>query len=51
MQTIKEAARDFLSRKRIAITGVSRNPGSNAVYKRLREKGYEVFAVNPTPSD
>jgi predicted CoA-binding protein len=36
--------------KRIAVTGVSRNPeshGSNFVYKRLRERGYEVFPVNP----
>ncbi|HYW24081.1 MAG TPA: CoA-binding protein, partial [Terriglobales bacterium] len=47
---IKEAAADFLANKRIAVTGVSRNPqdhGSNVVYRRLRERGYEVFAVNP----
>lgn len=47
---IKEAAIDFLSNKRIAVTGVSRHPenhGSNVVYRRLRERGYEVFAVNP----
>jgi predicted CoA-binding protein len=50
MQTIKEAATEFLSHKRIAVTGVSRDPsahGSNVVYKRLRDRGYEVFAVNP----
>jgi len=50
MVTIKEAAAEFLGRKRIAVTGVSRNPqghGSNIVYQRLRERGYEVFAVNP----
>lgn len=50
METIKQAASSFLSNKRIAVTGVSRNPkghGSNAVYKRLRDRGYEVFAVNP----
>ena len=50
MQPIKEAATDFLSHKRIAVTGVSRTPGahgSNGVYQRLRAKGYEVFAVNP----
>ncbi|MGZ4438486.1 MAG: CoA-binding protein [Nocardioidaceae bacterium] len=50
MQTIKDAANDFLSQKRIAVTGVSRTPanhGSNVVYQRLRERGYEVFAVNP----
>lgn len=50
MATIKEAASEFLSFKRIAVTGVSRKPkehGSNTVFKRLRDRGYEVFAVNP----
>ncbi|HEY7284888.1 MAG TPA: CoA-binding protein [Vicinamibacterales bacterium] len=50
MPTMKEAASDFLAHKRIAVTGVSRNPGdhgSNAVFKRLRDRGYRVFAVNP----
>ena len=50
MQTIKEAASEFLGKKRIAVTGVSRTPGShgsNAVYKRMRDRGYEVFPINP----
>jgi predicted CoA-binding protein len=50
MQGIKEAATEFLANKRVAVTGVSRTPkthGSNTVYQRLRERGYEVFAVNP----
>ena len=50
MVDIQQAARDFLDNRRIAVTGVSRNPtnhGSNVVYQRLRERGYEVFAVNP----
>jgi uncharacterized protein len=50
MPTIKEAASEFLANRRAAVTGVSREPkghGSNVVYKRLRERGYEVFAVNP----
>ena len=50
MQTIKEAASTFLANQRVAVTGVSRTPkthGSNSVYKRLRERGYDVFAVNP----
>ncbi len=50
MATINEAASEFLSHKRVAVTGVSRKPknhGSNTVYKRLRERGYDVFAVNP----
>jgi predicted CoA-binding protein len=50
MATLQEATAEFLSHKRVAVTGVSRAPknhGSNTVYKRLRERGYEVFAVNP----
>lgn len=50
MQSIDEAASTFLAKKRVAVTGVSRTPkshGSNNVYKRLRERGYDVFAVNP----
>jgi predicted CoA-binding protein len=50
MATIKQAAAEFLANRRIAVTGVSRSPqdhGANVVYKRLRERGYEVFAVNP----
>jgi len=50
MVTIKEAATEFLATKRVAVTGVSRTPGghgSNVVYKRLKQRGYEVFAVNP----
>jgi uncharacterized protein len=44
------AAQDFLACGRIAVTGVSRQPanhGSNVVYRRLRERGYQVYAVNP----
>jgi len=54
MQDVKEAAASFLANKRVAVTGVSRTPkthGSNTVYKRLRERGYEVFAVNPNADE
>lgn len=47
---IAEAAESFLSNKRIAVTGVSRDAGShggNAVFDRLVERGYDVFAINP----
>ena len=50
MPDAKQAAAEFLANKRIAVTGVSRNPkghGSNIVYQPLRQRGYEVFAVNP----
>ena len=54
MTTMKEAASAFLTNKRIAVTGVSRKAkdhGSNTVYKRLRDRGYEVFAVNPNADE
>jgi predicted CoA-binding protein len=54
MQTIREAASEFLAEKRVAVTGVSRAPkghGSNVVYQRLRQRGYEVFAVNPNADE
>ena len=50
MQSVKDAAETFLANKRVAVTGVSRTAnghGSNLVYKRLRQRGYDVFAVNP----
>lgn len=50
MTRIEQAAETFLSSRRIAVTGVSRTPanhGGNIVYTRLRDAGYEVFAVNP----
>ena len=54
MQNMAEAASEFLAHKRVAVTGVSRHPkshGSNTIYKRLRERGYDVFAVNPNANE
>ena len=54
MTRIKDAASEFLANKRVAVTGVSRHPkdhGSNVVYKRLRDRGYDVFAVNPNADE
>lgn len=50
MLKVKDAASKFLANRRVAVTGVSRKPqghGSNVVYQRLRQRGYQVFAVNP----
>jgi uncharacterized protein len=47
---VKQAVAEFLGQKRIAVTGVSRSPkdhGANVVYKRLRDRGYTVFPINP----
>lgn len=54
MQKIKHAASVFLALRRVAVTGVSREPkthSGNVVYQRLRERGYEVFPVNPNASE
>jgi uncharacterized protein len=50
MLTMKQATSEFLAKKRIAVTGVSRNArdhGANVVYQRLRDRGYQVVAINP----
>lgn len=55
MIAMKEAVSQFLAEKRIAVTGVSRKQkpahGSNFVYRRLRERGYTVFAINPNADE
>lgn len=50
MAPINQAIDDFLAQQRIAVAGVSRTPaghGANVVYRRLRDRGYRVFPVNP----
>ena len=54
MATLRDAATAFLANRRIAVTGVSRTPkehSSNLIYTRLRDRGYEVFAVNPNADE
>jgi uncharacterized protein len=54
MRKMKVAASEFLAKKRIAVTGVSRHTegqGSNVVYQRLRDRGYDAFAVNPNAEE
>ena len=54
MVKIADAAAEFLSHTRVAVTGVSRTSTDNAantVYKRLRDRGYEVSAVNPNATE
>jgi predicted CoA-binding protein len=49
--TLETKITDFLAQRRIAIAGVSRNksnhPAGNLIYRRLKETGHEVFAINP----
>ncbi|TAK58228.1 MAG: CoA-binding protein [Dehalococcoidia bacterium] len=50
---MQQAVDDFLSRKRIAVVGVSRDSAqaANLVYRNLRKANYEVFAVNPNSTE
>ena len=49
MSQFDELAKEFLAQRRIAVAGVSRNESeaANGIYRTLRDKGYQVFAVNP----
>jgi uncharacterized protein len=49
MVTIPESVATFLRGRRIAVAGVSRHPSqaANAVFRKLRGSGYEVFPINP----
>jgi predicted CoA-binding protein len=49
MSDLTTAVAGFLALERIAVVGVSRNPteAANAIYRKLKESGREVFAVNP----
>jgi len=45
----KKLVDDFIAQKKIAVVGVSRKKTKfgNAIYKELKQKGYDVFPVNP----
>ena len=49
MAKIDDLVQEFLAQKKIAVVGVSdrRETGCNLAYKKLRDTGYEVYAVNP----
>jgi uncharacterized protein len=53
MDTLNDAATEFLNRRRIAVAGVSRkgDTAANAIYRRMRRDGYEVFALNPAAEE
>ena len=49
MNKLDNLVQDFLAQKKIAIVGVSdkRDTGCNLAYKKFKENGYKVYAVNP----
>ena len=46
---IDDLVKDFLGNKKIAVVGISdkRDTGCNLVYRKLKQSGYQVSAVNP----
>lgn len=49
---VPAAVAAFLQGSRIAVAGVSREPNqaANAVFRKLRDSGFDVFPVNPKAS-
>lgn len=49
MNSFRAAIDDFLAQSRLAVAGVSRDGQSpaNAIYQKLRDHGYTVYAINP----
>jgi predicted CoA-binding protein len=53
MAKIDDMVQDFLAQKKIAVVGVSdkRDTGCNLNYRKFKETGYQVYAVNPRISE
>ena len=53
MARVPESITQFLTGKRVAVAGVSRRKGqaANAVFRKLKASGYEVFPVNPKATE
>lgn len=49
MSKIDDRVQNFLAQKKVAVVGVSdkRDTGCNLAYRRFKENGYQVYAVNP----
>ena len=53
MARIPSSVSEFLAGKRFAVAGVSRQPhqAANAIYRKLRQSGFEVFPINPNAGE
>jgi predicted CoA-binding protein len=53
MGEIPHSIADFLHGKRIGVAGVSRDEKqpANAIYRRLKDSGYDVFPINPRATE
>ena len=53
MAKMPSSVAEFLSGKRFAVAGVSRDPKqtANFIYRKLRGSGFEVVPVNPSTTE
>lgn len=53
MTRIPDSIAAFLQGRRLAVAGVSRDPAqpANAIFRRLKASGYDVFPVNPKAAE
>jgi hypothetical protein len=53
MARMPSSVAEFLSGKRFAVAGVSRQrqQAANAIFRKLRSSGFEVFPVNPNATE
>jgi len=53
MSKVPASVAEFLSHRRIAVAGVSRDTRqpANCVYRKLRDSGHQVFAINPNANE
>ena len=53
MARIPDSVAAFLQGRRFVVAGVSRDPAqpANAIFRRLKASGYEVFPVNPQAAE
>lgn len=49
MAKLDQMVREFLAQRKIAVVGVSdkRDTGCNMTYRKFKQQGYQVYAVNP----
>lgn len=53
MSELAVAIDDFLGQRRVAVAGVSRSgdAAANYIYRKLRDAGYDVYALNPSATE
>jgi predicted CoA-binding protein len=53
MARTPDLIKEFLQGRRLAVAGVSRHAGqpANAIFRKLRDTGYDVFPVNPNATE